>query len=93
MRNPANAHWRDSARSPRLFFMDAYAAFPLLFFILHIRFWSFIVCISAIAFFVILEKFGFTVPVFKRWIRVFFAGNYRDARPWWVRSKSWRDSA
>lgn len=89
MRDPANAHWRDSARTPRLFFMDAMAAFPLVLFILHIRWWTFFTCMALIAFFVILEKFGFTVSVFKRWIKVFFAGNQRTARPWWT-TKSWR---
>ncbi|HET9843239.1 MAG TPA: IcmT/TraK family protein [Gammaproteobacteria bacterium] len=90
MRNPATAHWRDSARRPKLFFMDAYSAFPLLLFLLHIRWWTFFLCIAAIAFFVILEKFGFTVPVFQRWIRAFLAGNTRIARPWWVLHKTWR---
>ncbi len=88
MRDPQNAHWRDSARTPKLFFMDAYSAFPLLFFILHIRWWTFFTCIAAIAFFVILEKFGFTVPVFRRWIRAFFAGNHRTPRPWWSQYKA-----
>jgi intracellular multiplication protein IcmT len=92
MRDPANAHWRDSARSPKLFFMDAFAAFPLLFFILHIRWWTFFTAIGVIAFFVVLEKFGFTVPVFKRWLRVFLAGSHRNARPWWAQNKTWRES-
>jgi intracellular multiplication protein IcmT len=84
MRDPDNAHWRDSARFPRLFFMDAQAAFPLLLFVLHIRWWTFFLAILAISFFVVLEKFGFTVPVFKRWLKVFIAGNYRSARSWWT---------
>lgn len=90
MRDPANAHWRDSARSPKLFFMDAYAAFPMLLFLLHIRWWTFFLCLGVIAFFVILEKFGFTVPVFKRWLRVFFAGPHRNSRPWYAQDKSWK---
>lgn len=91
MRDPANAHWRDSARSPKLFFMDAYAAFPMLFFLLHIRWWTFGLCIIVIIFFVILEKFGFTVPVFKRWLKVFLAGNHRTARPWYAGEKEWKE--
>lgn len=91
MRNPATAHWRDSARTPKLFFMDAYAAFPLLFFVMHIRWWTFAVCIATIAFFVVLEKFGFTVPVFRKWIMAFLAGNVRSAKPWWSLSSNWRE--
>ena len=91
MRNPATAHWRDSARMPKLFFMDAYSAFPLLLLLLHIRWWTFFLCLATMAFFVVLEKFGFTVPVFKRWFRVFLAGNHRNARPWWLKSQTWRD--
>ncbi|MAZ44756.1 MAG: phosphoesterase [Legionellales bacterium] len=79
-----NAHWRDSARAPKFFFIDAYAAFPLLIFTLHIRWWTFFLAIITIIFFAILERFGFTLPVFKRFMRAFLAGNHRVARPWWV---------
>jgi intracellular multiplication protein IcmT len=84
MLRSGNAHWRDSARSPKFFFVDAYAAFPLLAFLLHIRWWTFFLALSSIAFFALLERFGFTLPVFKRILRVFLAGNHRIARPWWI---------
>ena len=64
---PVNAYWRDSARSPRFFFMDAYAALPFVVLLLHIRLWTFILAI----------------PVFKRWLRTFIGGSYKFARPWW----------
>lgn len=85
MRNPETAHWRDSARRPKFFMVDAYATFPLLLFLLHIKWWTFFLAIAAVAFFATLERFGFTVPVFFRWLKVFLIGNIRSARPWWLR--------
>ncbi len=81
---PQTAHWRDSARRPKFFIIDAYATFPLLVFLLHIRLWTFILCFLTILFFAILERFGFTLPVFKRFFRSFLAGPTRYARPWWI---------
>ena len=77
------AHWRDSARSARFFVVDARAAFPLLLFLMHIRLWSFILAIIATLFFALLERYGFTVPVFIRWVRSMIAGPYKTASPWW----------
>ena len=91
MRNP-NANWRDSARVPYFFIMDARAAYPLLLFICHIRLWTFILCVSVMLVLALLQKFGYTVPVFGRLAKAFIAGPIRTARPWWMSSRSWRDS-
>lgn len=80
---PVNSYWRDSARTPRFFFVDAYAALPLVLLLLHIRWWTFGLAVSATLFFGLLERFGFTIPVFMRWLRVFIGGQYKFARPWW----------
>ncbi len=77
------AHWRDIARTPRFFIMDSLAAFPLLFFFLHIRLWTFITALVIILFLMILERFKFTIPVFLRWLKSFLAGPLRIAKPWW----------
>lgn len=79
------AHWRDSARSVRFFFIDFRACFPLLLFLLHIRLWTFILAVVATAFFATLERYGFSVIVFIRWIRSFVAGPRKIAQPWWKR--------
>jgi intracellular multiplication protein IcmT len=76
-------HWRDSARTARFFIVDARAAFPLLFFLLHIRLWTFLVAIFTMVFFGMLERYGFTVPVFWRWLRVALGGKRRFAQAWW----------
>jgi len=44
-------HWRDTSRTPRFYFMDAFAAFPILLFFLHIRLWTFLTAICLIIFF------------------------------------------
>lgn len=78
-----STHWRDSARTARFFVMDARAAFPLVLFILHMKLWTFIVAVIAMSFFAMLERWGFTVPVFLRWSRSTIAGKYKTSRPWW----------
>lgn len=77
------AHWRDIARTPRFYIMDALAAFPLLLFFLHMRLWTFIVAVLIVLFLMALERFKFTIPVFIRWTRSTLAGPIRVARPWW----------
>lgn len=79
----ANTHWRDSARAARFFFVDARAAFPLLLFLMHMRLWTFILAIITMVFFALLEKYGFTVIVFGRWLRNFLAGPYKFSQAWW----------
>jgi len=78
------AHWRDSARLPKFFIFDATAAFPLLLFLLHIKMWTFVVAVSAMCFFTVLNHFGYTAIVFLRAIRSFFAGKRKVAIPWWM---------
>ena len=77
------AHWRDSARSVRFFFIDFRAAFPLLIFLLHIRLWTFLIAVLATIFFALLERYGFSVNVFIRWLRSFIAGPRKIAQPKW----------
>lgn len=78
----ANTHWRDTAHPARFFFVDARAAFPLLLFLAHIRLWSFCLALGAMVFFAMLEHYGFTVPVFLRWLRGLIAGPHKSAAPW-----------
>lgn len=78
-----SAHWRDSSRAARFFLIDARAAFPFLLFLLHIRMWTFIVAVVTVIFFGALERYGFSVTVFLRALRTFFAGSKKTAQPWW----------
>jgi intracellular multiplication protein IcmT len=79
-----NAHWRDSARSVRFFIIDAAAAFPVFLFLLHIRLWTFIVAVIAMLFFTLLNRFGYSIPVFLRYARGLLAGKRKVASPWWL---------
>ena len=86
MRLPSpNAHWRDSARYPRLFFMDARATFPILLALVHIRLWTLLLALSMTLFFALLHRFGFTINIFGRWVRSVFAGPRKTAYPWWLK--------
>jgi intracellular multiplication protein IcmT len=78
-----NAHWRDTARTARFWIVDSTAVFPFLLWLLHMRVWTFAVAVLATAFFSILERWGFTVPVFLRWFRSTIAGPHKAAIPWW----------
>ena len=77
------AHWRDSARNVKFWFVDFRATFPLLILLLHIRLWTLALSIVAIVFFTLLERFGFTPIVFLRWMRAYVAGPRKIAQPWW----------
>ncbi len=78
-----DTHWRDTARPARFFFVDYRAAFPLLLFLVHIEWWTFFLALGTTIFLAILERYGFTVTVFKRWFRATLAGPRRFSRPWW----------
>jgi intracellular multiplication protein IcmT len=77
------AHWRDSARNVRFFVVDFRATFPLLFFLVHIKLWTFILAVVCMLGFWALERKGFTVAVFLRWLRAYIAGPRKIAQPWW----------
>jgi intracellular multiplication protein IcmT len=79
----SDTHWRDSARTAKFFIVDARAAFPLFVFLMHIRFWTAELVIVSLVFFGILERYGFTIPVFFRWVRTTLAGPQKMSIPWW----------
>lgn len=79
------AHWRDSARNVRLWFVDYRACFPLLIFIFHISWATFGGAVVAITFFSLLDRYGFSVAVFLRWMRCFIAGPRKVSQPRWKR--------
>ena len=80
----ADAHWRDSARPVKFFMWDGRAAFPVVIFILHISWWTLGLTIVLIAFFSILNRYGFTPMVFFKWARSAIAGPRKMAIPWWM---------
>lgn len=79
----STAHWRDSARQAQFFIIDANASFPLLFFLVHMKLWTFMIALVVITFFTVVARFGFSVTVFFRWFRLTLAGPRKYAIPWW----------
>lgn len=85
MRRPSpEAHWRDSARPAKFFVIDARAAFPVFFCLLHIRLWTIIFTIVVTLFFALLYRYGFTLSIFGRWLRSVLGGKRKMAIPWWM---------
>ncbi len=80
----ADAHWRDSARSVRFFVWDAKAAFPFVLFLLYMSWWTFGLAFGAMIFFSVLNRYGFSIEVFGRWLRTSLAGKRKVAIPWWA---------
>lgn len=81
------SHWRDSGRIPRFFGIDARSTFPLLLFLVHIKWWTFIVAVIATILFGLIERYGFSATVFLRMIRSLLAGRRKLVRPWWREDK------
>jgi len=79
-----NAHWRDSARAAKFFFIDAKAAFPIFLFLIHITLWTFILASVIMVFFTVLNRFGYSIEVFFRIFRSMLAGSRKMAIPWWT---------
>jgi len=78
-----SAHWRDSGRIPRFFIVDARSFYPLILFLMHVRLWTFMVALIVALFFGLIEHYGYSMTVFLRMLRTFFAGKVKVVRPWW----------
>lgn len=85
MRMPSpNAHWRDSARTVKFFFLDGKAVFPFVLFLMHMRLWTFILAFIATIFFTTIARYGFGIRDFLRWVRSLIAGKRKYSTPWWM---------
>jgi len=76
--------WRDSARRTKFFILDCQAAFPFVIWLIHMRLWTFAVALVSMLFFVLLARFGYSIPVFARLMRQMLAGARKVSRPWWL---------
>ena len=79
-----DAHWRDTARDPKLWIFDYYATFPIVIMLFHITWTTFFIAVGAMLFFSLVKHYGFSVPVFFRAIRSTLAGKRKLAMPWWM---------
>ncbi|WP_119343492.1 IcmT/TraK family protein [Facilibium subflavum] len=70
-----DAHWRDSALTPKFFIIDARVCLPILLVLLHIRTWTVCVAIAVLIFFILLGRWRISVIAFFRLLRTFVTGN------------------
>ncbi|EKD76819.1 MAG: IcmT protein [uncultured bacterium] len=63
---------------------DGRAAFPVVIFLIHIAWWTFLLTVALITFFSVLNRYGFTPIVFARWLRSLIGGSRKMAIPWWM---------
>lgn len=71
-------HWRDSAREPKLFILDARAAFPVLVcFLIPTHWWSWIVAFVTITFLYILERLKMPLVVALRVAKGWISGKFK----------------
>jgi hypothetical protein len=72
------AHWRDTFKPARFFFLDARAGVPIVATLLHVRVWTVTLTLLIVIAFYILERRGLSVPSAFRAFRAWIIG---DARP------------
>lgn len=75
----AYSHWRNTARPARFFAIDARACLVVFLFLVHIRMWTLVLMIGVLIAATIMERYGMTLPVMLRRVRVFFVGHKRPA--------------
>jgi intracellular multiplication protein IcmT len=74
------AHWRDTYRPARFFFMDARAGIPTLFMLLHVRYWTLAISVVVIVVFYWFERVGVDAAGAMRAFRAWVIGDLRPAR-------------
>lgn len=74
------AHWRDTYRPARFFFLDARAGIPLVLTLLHVRYWTVGVSCAVILLFYYLERIGIDAMGAARGVRAYLVGKLRPAR-------------
>lgn len=85
MKYDMHSHWRDSARQPRLFIVDARAALLVTVFLFHPRWWTFILAILFIIILGVLEYLKLPLTVAMRIVLSTIAGKKKIRQ---VRSSS-----
>lgn len=74
------AHWRDTYRPARFFFMDARAGIPTLLTLLHVRYWTVAISVFVIIVFYYFERLGVDAGGAVRAFRAWVIGDMRPAR-------------
>jgi intracellular multiplication protein IcmT len=74
-----SAHWRNTFKNPRFFFVDARVSFFLLAFMLHIRLWTLVLLIVTFVTFYLVERRGYAFQSALRAVRLQLSGPIRPA--------------
>ncbi len=72
-------HWRNTQKPARFFALDARAFIAIVLFLLHARLWTFILALSVMLLFWILERRGLTFEASLRAFRCWTLGRNRPA--------------
>jgi intracellular multiplication protein IcmT len=72
-----DTHWRNSMKPARFFFMDARAAVPFVFTLLHLRWYTMLMALFTTLIFYLLEQRGMSFDAALRGFRVWFVGRKR----------------
>lgn len=70
-------NWRETARTPRFFFLDARTLVPIFIFLMHMRLWTLAVAVISIALFTVLERLGYDLNVLFRVVRTRMIDKHR----------------
>ncbi|MGE3623391.1 MAG: IcmT/TraK family protein [Bdellovibrionales bacterium] len=82
-------HWRNTQKPVRFFILDARAFLAVLFFLVHMRLWTFVLAIAIMLTFWFFERRGLTFAASLRAIRCWIMGerrpaNRRQAFRYWI---------
>ncbi|WP_151193848.1 IcmT/TraK family protein [Cysteiniphilum sp. JM-1] len=80
MRHDLQSHWRDSAYTPKFFFIDARVFILVVICLLHFTLFTFLMCLLAMIVLGILHHFKLTLNVTVLLIREFLFGKHKRRR-------------
>jgi intracellular multiplication protein IcmT len=77
------AHWRNSYKPVKFFFMDVRVGVVVVLTLLHVAWWTILLDLVVIGVGYYIERIGLGFPSACRAVRAWFAGSYRPALPYW----------
>jgi intracellular multiplication protein IcmT len=80
-------HWRNTMKTVRFFHFDARAGFFVVLVLVHARLWTFVMMLTVMTVFWLLERKGLSFPSALRSLRVWLIGKNRPAWIWTRRRK------
>ncbi|WP_440993251.1 IcmT/TraK family protein [Cysteiniphilum litorale] len=69
-----DAHWRDSARTPKFFVIDAQVFIPIVLCLFHFRLWTVFLCAVVAIILIVLNYFKLNIKDFLQLLRELIVG-------------------